>query len=515
MKHHFGYIRVSTTKQGEQGSSLPEQKAAIEAYARQHGLTIVEWFEEQETAATHGRPLFNEMLRRLERGQARGVITHKIDRSARNLKDWARLGELVDRGIELHFAHESLDLMSRSGRLSADILAVVAADYIRNLRDEVRKGFYGRLKQGLYPLQAPIGYLDQGGGKPKTIDPVAGPLVRAAFELYRTGEWSLHSLCAELYRRGLRTRRGGRLSRASLSVILNSGFYAGIIKIQKTGEVFQGIHEPLVDMILFDQVQAVLQGRTPHRGRQRRHRYQRLIRCGRCSYSLVAELQKGHVYYRCHTRNCPRECVREDRIDQSIGAMCRSLSLTEAQWQVVRRDILVALGDQRAERQKVRTRIEFQRKAIDERLARLTDAYVDGVLEKDLFLRRKENLLRDDANLRASLANFDSEGLAARHHAEKILELGKRLGCLAESPENVAVDELFANTISNLSVRSKELAVDWQIPFAELVRCSGVQSSPPCPAKPRTSEVVRIIKDYLATLRPANDNHLDRERRAA
>jgi site-specific DNA recombinase len=53
--------------------------------------------------------------------------------------------------------------------------AVVAAHYVRNLREEVRKGFYGRLKQGFYPLKAPIGYLDCGGGKPKAIDPVAGP----------------------------------------------------------------------------------------------------------------------------------------------------------------------------------------------------------------------------------------------------------------------------------------------------------------------------------------------------
>ena len=35
---------------------------------------------------------------------------HKIDRSARNFSDWARIGELVDSGIDVHFAHESLDL---------------------------------------------------------------------------------------------------------------------------------------------------------------------------------------------------------------------------------------------------------------------------------------------------------------------------------------------------------------------------------------------------------------------
>src|SRR5437763_10802304 len=194
MKHFFAYIRVSTVKQGERGSSLQEQRSAIESYARRHDLTISQWFEEKETAAKRGRRFFSAMLAALEAGKADGVIMHKIDRSARNLRDWSDLGELIDRGIAVHFAHESVDLKSRGGRLSADIQAVVAADYIRNLRDEVRKGFYGRLKQGLYPLKAPIGYLDQCGGQPKTIDPARGPLIREVFELYSSGTWSLQTI---------------------------------------------------------------------------------------------------------------------------------------------------------------------------------------------------------------------------------------------------------------------------------------------------------------------------------
>ncbi len=214
MKKYFAYVRVSTVRQGEKGSSLQEQRSAIEGYARRNNLKIVQWFEEMETAAKQGRPVFDRLLRALAHGQADGIIVHKIDRSARNLRDWAALGELHDRGIELHFAHESLDLNSRGGRLSADIQAVVAADYIRNLRDEIRKGFYGRLKQGLYPLPAPIGYLDQGGGVAKTIDPLRAPLVVKAFELYAEGGWSLDTLGDELYRRGLRARNGSRPSRS-------------------------------------------------------------------------------------------------------------------------------------------------------------------------------------------------------------------------------------------------------------------------------------------------------------
>src|SRR4029077_11315879 len=147
-------------------------------YAQRNALEVCQWFEERVTAAKRGRPMFNEMLTLLRHGRADGIVIHKIDRGARNLKDWSDLGELIDQGVEIHFANESLDLHSRGGRLSADIQAVVAADYIRNLREEAKKGIYGRLKQGFYPLGAPLGYLDHGAGKVKTIDPVKGPLVR-------------------------------------------------------------------------------------------------------------------------------------------------------------------------------------------------------------------------------------------------------------------------------------------------------------------------------------------------
>ena len=148
MNSYFGYIRVSTPKQGR-GVSLDEQRAAILAYADRYGFKIANWFVETETAAKLGRTEYTKMIKALERGQVQGVIIHKIDRGARNLKDWANLGELIDRGVEVKFVHESLDMHSRGRRLAADIQAVVAADYVRNLRDEVLKGFYGRLKQGV------------------------------------------------------------------------------------------------------------------------------------------------------------------------------------------------------------------------------------------------------------------------------------------------------------------------------------------------------------------------------
>src|SRR3989344_6337033 len=242
--------------------SLHEQRDAISRYAQRNGLEVSDWFEEKQTAAKRGRPGFNRMLKLLTQGKASGVIIHKIDRSARNLKDWADLGELIDQGVEVHFANESLDLHSRGGRLSADIQAVVAADYIRNLREETRKGFYGRIKQGLYPLPAPLGYLDKGKGQAKEPDPAKAPLVRKTFELYASRRFNLEELVEEIYRFGLRNLKGRQVSLNGLSVMLNNPFYRGLIRLRRSDEIFRGIHQPIVSQYLFDRVQDLLHNRT-------------------------------------------------------------------------------------------------------------------------------------------------------------------------------------------------------------------------------------------------------------
>jgi site-specific DNA recombinase len=54
MKQCFGYVRVSTQKQGE-GVSLEAQRAAIEQFADRNDIIISRWFEEKQTAAKRGR----------------------------------------------------------------------------------------------------------------------------------------------------------------------------------------------------------------------------------------------------------------------------------------------------------------------------------------------------------------------------------------------------------------------------------------------------------------------------
>lgn len=493
MKTYFGYVRVSTVRQGERGVSLQEQRDAISAYAARNKLEISRWFEERETAAKRGRPIFNEMLKLLRSGKADGVMIHKIDRSARNMKDWAELGELMDGGVEVHFVNESLDLASRGGRLSADIQAVVAADYIRNLREESKKGFYGRIKQGLYPLPAPLGYLDMGQGKPKEPDPVKAPVVRRAFQLYATGSWTLELLCEELYRSGLRNRRGGAVTLNGLSTILNNPFYIGIVRLMSTGETFQGIHEPLIGKSLFDRVQLVLRGKVAARTQVHDFSFRRILNCGHCGYALIGERQKGHVYYRCHTKACPTKAVREEGIEPEFLNALEPLQFDEEERVI----LLEKLGEvkktliEQWEAQTDSNRMRLGQ--LQERLDRLTDAYIDRLIDKETFEARKAAVMMDQKALQEKIAQPQS---AIADRLSKFLELAGDAYLLYQASVPTEKRDLLKIVTSNRTVTGKNVAVTLKDPFSDVANRYNSSNGRAYRDRPRTLEA--MLKKLMA-----------------
>jgi len=51
---YYAYVRVSTSRQVEEGVSISEQRRAILEYACKRGVIISEWFEEHLSAAMTG-----------------------------------------------------------------------------------------------------------------------------------------------------------------------------------------------------------------------------------------------------------------------------------------------------------------------------------------------------------------------------------------------------------------------------------------------------------------------------
>lgn len=437
------------------------------------------------------------MLKELKKRRLRGVIIHKIDRSARNLKDWADLGELIDQGIEVKFANEGLDLNSRGGRLSADIQAVVAADYIRNLREEAKKGLYGRLKQGFYPWRAPVGYLDNGAAKAKTIDPVKGPLVRKAFELYATGQWTILPLVEEMYRRGLRNVVGSKITRNGMHNLLRNPFYTGLMKVYVVDETYAGNHEALISRSMFNRVQDILHGRVGTRNTIHDFLFRRTIQCAHCGYHLIGELQKGVVYYRCHGANCKKVSVREERFRDAVVQELKKIEFSDDELRYLR-DRLTSLKtswvkDREAAIQAIRVRTEL----VSERLNRLTDAYLDQALDKTMFEERKASLLAERRALEDKRREYEANRKSIPEEVEKCVELAKSAPTLYQGASVEQKRRLIRAVMSNCVIREKTLEFVWQMPFREIATR---EKSDDCRQSKETSRDIFWLLDRLTTV---------------
>ena len=76
---YFIYARKSTDDEERQQLSIPAQLDELRTFAQKEGLVIADTFIESKTAKVPGRELFNQMLDRIEKGEAQGILSWHPD----------------------------------------------------------------------------------------------------------------------------------------------------------------------------------------------------------------------------------------------------------------------------------------------------------------------------------------------------------------------------------------------------------------------------------------------------
>ena len=71
---YFLYARKSTDVEDKQILSIEAQLTELRALARQEKLEVVEEFVEKKSAKMPGSPIFNEMIARMQKGDAQGIV---------------------------------------------------------------------------------------------------------------------------------------------------------------------------------------------------------------------------------------------------------------------------------------------------------------------------------------------------------------------------------------------------------------------------------------------------------
>jgi site-specific DNA recombinase len=267
------YLRVSSKEQAEKGGeaegySIPGQREGCKRKAVSLEAAVVEEFVERgESAKTADRPELQRMLAYLVEHRVKYVIVHKVDRLARNRADDVAISMAIGQaGAELVSVSENID-QTPSGLLLHGIMSSISEFYSRNLANEVIKGTVQKAKNGGTPGRAPTGYLNvrriENGREARTVevDPERGPLMSWAFDAYRTGEWTIRRLLAELTARGLTTAPTSRgpgkpLTVSHLHKLLRNPYYIGMVPYR--GVIYPGKQQPLTTPETWHEVQQLL-----------------------------------------------------------------------------------------------------------------------------------------------------------------------------------------------------------------------------------------------------------------
>src|SRR3990167_1794652 len=181
---YFLYARKSTDTEDKQVLSIEAQLSELRALARRDDLEILEEFIEKRSAKIPGRPVFEEMMRRVERGEARGIVCWKIDRLSRNPVDSGRISWMLQRGVIQQIQTHDRTYLPQDNVLIMSVEFGMANEYIRQLSANTARGLRQKARNGHYPSVPPIGYLNDPRTKTIVVDRKKSKIVRAAFELY-------------------------------------------------------------------------------------------------------------------------------------------------------------------------------------------------------------------------------------------------------------------------------------------------------------------------------------------
>ena len=137
----FIYARKSTDDSSRQLRSIDDQIAELKELARRDGLKIVDVLTEKQTAKVPGRPVFNDMLARIEKGEADGILAWHPDRLARNSIDGGQLIYLLDIGrlLDLKFPTFWFE-NTPQGKLMLSIAFGMSKYYVDNLSQNIERG---------------------------------------------------------------------------------------------------------------------------------------------------------------------------------------------------------------------------------------------------------------------------------------------------------------------------------------------------------------------------------------
>jgi len=460
------YIRVSTDDQVE--LSPDSQLETLRAWAEKNGYVIPEQYiyvdEGISGRSAEKRPRFMEMIAAAKSADHPfdAILVWKFSRFARSQEESiVYKAMLAKAGVDVISISEPL-IEGPFGSLIERIIEWMDEYYSIRLSGEVKRSMTLNAERGVAQIAPPFGYQKNPAGSPFMIpDEIEATVIREVFADYLAGV-PVWKIVDELNARGIRTHRGGAIENRTIMYWLQNPVYLGMVRWTPTGRTRRdfhnpdtitvpGDHEALVSREDFDAVQVLVAAASEaHRPKSRpsfelKDWASGVVRCASCGSTLVFQRPRymicnGYVRARCKDRNS----ITVDALHTAILERLRAdvKAAYPLRYKITRSD------DTERELRALRQQAE----QYDRKLARIRDAYVNGLDSLDDYRRFKESLDAQQAELTAKITDLESRVDPAAAEAVLTESIRTTLETL-ESPDatlhqkNAAAKSLFESVI--------------------------------------------------------------------
>jgi len=220
----YGYVRVSTKRQSEEGVSLESQKNRIRAWAEMNDCNLIGI--EEDPGISGGRIDNREGLQRaihIACEEKAVLIAYSLSRLSRSLKDTLLIAEKLEKaGADLVSLSEKLDTTSASGKMIFRILAVLNEFEREVLSERTSAALQHKKAKGEVYGPIPYGYNRDGNILVKNIEEQEIILMIKAWD---ADGRSLREIARELEKRKILTKQGKRWYGSTVSGILQNNLH--------------------------------------------------------------------------------------------------------------------------------------------------------------------------------------------------------------------------------------------------------------------------------------------------
>ena len=309
------YLRKSRADEEFEEETLSRHRAILLEFAEKNDLHISKIYEEIVSGESiAARPQMLHLLQEVESGMYDAVLCMDIDRLGR--------GSMQEQGIILDTfkrantriitPRKTYDLSDEFDEDYTEFEAFMARKELKIIKRRLRRGIERSVDEGCYIPAPPYGYEKAKlNGKPSIIPhPEQTEVVKMIFDMYANQYKSPNDIAQKLNLLGLKTMRGKRWIPATIRSILKNPTYIGKIVWKKSLRA-DGLHEPIIDIELFQKAQETIQNRytPPTFDGTIKNPFAGILYCGICGFAMSRRPYKNKpARYVCR-------CVKSSRVD--------------------------------------------------------------------------------------------------------------------------------------------------------------------------------------------------------